>query len=213
MFAGWVMSACTGADASLLLGKKKANRRHGACVSPVILLAMLLAPLQGAASGKPGAAKLSLRKAGLWEVTIQAHTPDGLGGARQPAVTVRQCTRTDVDAVVLLSILPGQENCASPTVAKLGDKGSGRTITTACRVHDNPVRGRMELRGDLQTVYAGRYSVEFAQTPQQNVGPVSFQGRWLGSCAPGQKPGDMVLPNGITVNVVDAAARASKHAH
>ena len=52
-----------------------------------------------------------------------------------------------------------------------------------------------------------------ADVEQQNVGPVSFQGRWLGSCAPGQKPGDMVLPNGITVNVVDAAARASKHAH
>lgn len=213
MFAWLVMPARDGADARTLPGKRNASWKRGAFAFPVMLAALLLAPLHAVASDKQDAARLPLRKAGLWEVTISAHSPEGLGGARQPAVTVRQCTRADVDALVLLSILPGQENCAAPKVAKLGDKGNGRVVTTACRVHDNQVRGRMELRGDLQSVYAGRYSVEFAQTPQQDVGPVSFQGRWLGSCAPGQKPGDMVLPNGITVNVVDAAARASKHAH
>lgn len=213
MFAGLVRLARNDADAYMLQGKRNARCRRSAYALPVILVVLLLAPLRAVASGKQGAVKLPLRKAGLWEVIIQAHTPDGLGSARQPAVTVRQCTRADVDAVVLLSILPGQENCAHPKIARIGDKGSGRVVTTACRVHDNQVRGRMELRGDLQSVYAGRYSVEFAQTPQQNVGPVGFQGRWLGSCAAGQKPGDMVLPNGITVNVVDAAARPSGHAH
>lgn len=212
MFAWLVKTARDDAGARARTGTRNAYRGRGILAFLGILSALLLASPYVAASGKQGAAKWPSRKAGLWEVTIQAHA-EGLGGARQPAVTVRQCTRPDVEAVMLLSILPGQEHCDQAKVAKRGDKGDHYEITTACRVHDNQVRARMELRGDLQSVYAGNYSVGFSQTPQQNVGPVAFQGRWLGNCASGQKPGDMVLPNGITVNPADDVAREKGHVH
>ncbi len=113
---------------------------------------------------------------------------------------------------MLLALLPGQENCTQTRVAKRSGQG-GYDIATECSTHGQPVRGRMSLWGDLQNIYGGEFSVSFPQTPQSNVGPVTFQGRWLGSCTPGQKPGDMVLPNGITVNPVDDAARHEGHVH
>ena len=36
------------------------------------------------------------------------------------------------------------------------------------------------------------------------------QARWLGPCRPGMKPGEMVLPNGVTVNVMLGAAEAAR---
>ena len=210
----WLVTpARDGAGARVLPGKQGACCKRVVVACLVVLTGGLLVPLHVVASGKSAAAKFPLRKAGLWEVTIQPHFPQGLGGTKQPAVTVRQCTRPDVEAVMLLSILPGQENCGPAKVVRRGDKGNHYEITTACRVHDNRVQARLELRGDLQSVYAGSYSVDFSRTPEQNVGPVAIQGRWLGGCAPGQKPGDMVLPNGITVNPVDDAARMKGHAH
>lgn len=213
MFAWLVKPVRNDAGTRAWPGKQNAWRGRGIHAFLAILAALLLAPAHAVASGKPAAVKLPSRKAGLWEVTILAHS-EGLGGARQPAVTVRQCTRPDVEPVMLFSILPGQENCGQAKVVRRGDKGNHYEIAMACRVHDNPVHARMTLRGDLQTVYAGSYAVDFSRTPEQNVGPVAIQGRWLGHCAPGQKPGDMVLPNGITVNPVDDAERRKKgHTH
>ena len=41
-----------------------------------------------------------------------------------------------------------------------------------------------------------------------DTGRMLIEGRWLGTCSAGQRAGDMVLPNGITVNVVDDKKRA-----
>lgn len=161
------------------------------------------------ASGSPQPA----RKAGLWEVTLSAHASQGPGSAMQPEVTVRQCTSPAAEPVMLLALLPGQENCSGTRIARRAGPGGGHEITTTCRSHDGVVQGRMELWGDLKSVYGGVFSARFPQAPQNNVGPVPFQGRWLGNCGPGQRAGDMLLPNGITVNVVDDAARAEGHAH
>lgn len=157
-------------------------------------------------------ASLPARKAGLWEVTVQAHAPRGMGGMRQPPQTVRQCTDARAERVMLLSILPGQENCSRFTVVKRKQQ-AGHDIAGTCRVHDQRVAISVQLRGDLQSIYSGTYRVEYPGAPMGNTGPVDFQGRWLGSCGPGQRPGDMTLPNGIKVNVVDDIGRAEKHAH
>lgn len=184
-------------------------------------LVMILLGLSMAAQGQAvrdsrtdPRASLPVRKPGLWEVTVQAHAPRGMGGVKQAPVTVQQCTDVKAERVMLLAVLPTQENCLASKVAKLAGKaGSGYDIAVTCKVHDQPVLARMRLTGDLQSVYAGTYRVEHPGKETLNVGPVDFQGRWLGGCKPGQRPGDLRLPNGITVNPVDDAARAEQHRH
>lgn len=155
--------------------------------------------------------QLPARKAGLWEVTIQP--PAGMGGGQLPQ-TVQQCTDAQAERVMLLAVVPAQENCRRIDVdLPTGKPAGGYDIDLACSVHEQTIETRVELRGDLGSVYSGTYTVRQTGIVPPPPGTVNFQGRWLGSCKADQRPGDMVLPNGITVNVVDDVGRAEKHAH
>lgn len=182
------------------------------------LCAALLA-FQGLAHAAPAAQEKAAtpwpaRKAGLWEVTVRS---DDLvlrrqGQAQPRPQTVRMCTDAAAESVMLLAIVPGQENCREVNAARRSaEAGGGWDIHTVCFVHDNRVETRMQLTGDLQSNYGGAYSVTFRDTPLQNTGRMLFEGRWLGACEPRQRVGDMVLPNGVTVNVVDDRRRAEEH--
>lgn len=161
-------------------------------------------------------AALPARKDGLWEVLVRS---DDLvlkragRGSPQP-VTVRQCTSAAIEPIMLMSIVPGQEDCHERKVRRSG-KGAeaGHDISTVCYVHDNRVDTQMRLLGDLQSAYHGSFEAKFPQTPLHNTGRMVFEGRWLGDCAAGQRPGDMLLPNGVTVNVVDDHRRAQNADH
>lgn len=172
--------------------------------------------VQGPAHATPAdeeqaAAPWPARQAGLWEVTVRS---DDLvlqrqGQARPRPQTVRMCTSAAAEPVMLLAIVPGQENCREAQARRRHAKeGGGWDIHTVCFVHDNRVEAQMQLTGDLQSAYRGAYSVTFRDTPLNNTGRMLFEGRRLGACQPGQRPGDMVLPNGVTVNVVDDRRRA-----
>ncbi|AVP57139.1 DUF3617 domain-containing protein [Pulveribacter suum] len=176
--------------------------------NPLYLLALgaALWVAQTAAQGTQGKKNpMPARKSGLWEVTLRGESP----GPRQ-GQTVLQCTNTEAEAYMLMSIVPGQENCGEVKVARRA-KGAGYDIRTVCQTHSNRVDTRMELTGDLQTAYVGRFSAKYSQRPLRDPGPTVFEGRWLGDCKLGQRPGDMVLPNGVTVNVVDDKKRAEAH--
>ena len=190
-----------------------------------LVLATTLLSLHGnlqaheAAAGKTTRAKetqLPARKSGLWEVTVRS---DELmlrrqGQAQSRPQTVQMCTSVEAESVMLFAIVPGQQNCrevnARPRSAK---SGGGWDIRTLCFVHDNRVETEMQLTGDLQAEYRGAYNVKYPATPMHNTGRMLFEGRRLGDCRAGQQPGDMVLPNGVTVNVVADQKRAEEAGH
>jgi hypothetical protein len=176
----------------------------------LIVLAMLPRPVQATGVHANPYADLPVRKAGLWEVTVQPHTPPGAGGRMQPAMTVQHCTDAKAERVVPLFLLPAREGCQRITVGKNG-KG-GHDVNAVCQSHGQRMDMQLTLRGDVQARYSGTYRTRYPGTTNDS-GSVPFEGRWLGRCKPGQRAGDMVLPNGITVNTVDDARRASGHAH
>ena len=159
---------------------------------------------------------LPARKAGLWEVMVRS---DDLvlqrqGQAKPLPQTVQMCTDAVSEPVMLLSIVPGQENCREVTAKPRSAKaGGGWEIRSLCFVHDNRVEADMQLTGDLQAEYRGAYSVKYPATLMHNTGRMLFEGRRLGDCSAGQRPGDMVLPNGVTVNVVADRKRAEEGGH
>ncbi|MCH6483821.1 DUF3617 domain-containing protein [Pseudoxanthomonas sp. LH2527] len=176
-----------------------------------VLLAML-APAAYAADVRVNPyAELPLRKPGLWEVTIQAHAPAGMGGRMQSAMTALQCTDASAERVVPFFLLPAREDCRRITVSK-GARG-GHDVSTVCASHGQRVDTQVHLKGDMQARYDGTYRIRHPDAPSSDTGTVPISGRWLGRCKAGQRAGDMVLPNGITVNPVDDAHRARGHAH
>ena len=77
-------------------------------------------------------------------------------------------------------------------------------------MHEQRVDTVMELRGDLASRYEGRLETRYPGMASQTPPPKVFEGRWLGECRAGMRPGDMQLPNGVTVNVVDDRRRAEE---
>lgn len=184
------------------------NTRWLICCTGMLSLLISVQPSQAdqprGATDKNVAAQLPARKPGLWEVTLRS---DDLvlprrGQMKPQAQTVLMCTDPKVEAVMLFAVVPGQEHCTSVTSRQLKTQpDESWAIHTTCSVHGNPVQAQMQITGDLQSRYHGTYEVKFPNSPISNTGRVVFDGRWLGDCKPGQKPGDMVLPNGVTVNV------------
>jgi hypothetical protein len=195
---------------------RTANTKPAANVRRLFNLLIVLVLLSGTAQATGVHANpyadLPVRKAGLWEVTIQAHSPSGVGGPVQPAMKVLQCTDAKAERIVPLFLLPAREGCQRITVTKNTPRG-GHDVGAVCQSHGQRMDMQLTLLGDVQARYHGTYRIQHPASPSNNTGSVPFEGRWLGRCKPGQRAGDMVLPNGITVNTVDDARRASEHAH
>lgn len=146
-------------------------------------------------------------KDGLWEVTLQEQKES----AALP-VKVLQCVDRKTSALMLLAPLPGQEACRAPLVKKSGD---GYNVQTVCSVHDLKVHTRIHLTGDFTAHYAGAFETRYASSQVPQPKPQKFEGRWLGECKLGMKPGDLVLPNRVTINLPEkvSSAKDNKHDH
>lgn len=142
------------------------------------------------------AADLVWRKPGLWEVAIWK-----VGESSERAVKVLQCTDVKSEPDVLLSIVPGQEHCAPMKTSRSSKK---RVINTQCLVHSSTVKAQLTMSGDFDFAYSGNISVQYLPQSSSSPQPTNtlFESKWTGPCRPGMLPGDMVLSNGITVNVL-----------
>lgn len=170
-----------------------------------ITLALASLPLSfGALMPLAHADALPVRKPGLWEVSVV-----GAGQSVMRQQKVLQCTTNEVDAVTMLAVVPGQEHCHETKVAR---QGGQFTVQTVCFVHDNRVNARIRLSGDFQQSYQGDFEVTYSKpVANHSTGVTQFSGRRLGDCKSGMKPSDMVLPNGITVNIVHSLKQRESH--
>ena len=78
----------------------------------------------------------------------------------------RECTDAETDAGLLLSQAPGQEHCGETQVRKTGPEWQ---VSTACRVHDNPIDTTFTFRGNFRTDYAGRFEVRYGTICPRNL--------------------------------------------
>ena len=59
----------------------------------------------------------------------------------------------------------------------------------------------------MVTVYAHGPATEAQNEPAlmgMREGRATVTARWLGPCKPGQRAGDMTLPGGVTINILEA---------
>ena len=136
---------------------------------------------------------LPTRANGLWELHVKE--------AGQSPVVVRQCTATSVDAAGVLMVVPSGEVCNRQVKRSKG----AWDVQLKCDTHGQKIQTTVSLQGDFKTQYSGRFnSADLKRSGE-------FSGKWLGVCEAKQKPGDMVLPNGVTINW--AKGRAAEHKH
>ena len=142
------------------------------------------------------AADAPMRKAGLWEVKT---TIEGQG---RP-VTVQQCIDAATDQMLQSSAGPfAAPLCTGREVTK---SDSGMTIDTHCSFGGKPANARAVVSGSFDSAYTMTVTAEGSALPPVKM---TIEGKWLSACAAGQQPGDVIMANGVKVNIPELQKRA-----
>jgi hypothetical protein len=142
------------------------------------------------------AADLPARKPGLWEVKT---TIDGHGRA----VTVQQCIDAATDQMLQSSAGPFSAPACPEREVKKSDNGV--TIDSHCNFNGKPASAHAAVTGSFDSAYTMTVTSEGADLPAMTM---TSEGKWLGACAAGQQPGDVVMANGVKVNIPELQKRA-----
>jgi hypothetical protein len=144
---------------------------------------------------------LPTRKAGLWEMTMDFHN------SRLPHQTMKQCTDADSDKLMNMNFAGSNEQaCSKKDIVK---NGGGYVIDSVCNFGGMTTTSHAVVTGSFDSAY----SVDVSST--RSGGPhvpgmaangqthMTITAKWLGACAAGEKPGDVMMSNGVKMNVID----------
>jgi len=141
------------------------------------------------------AAELPTRKPGLWEIKIK------LTGGAAPTAMMSHCTDDSVDRQMSTMFNPlAQQPCPGNDIQKHPDR---YTIDSVCRADNKSVTLHSDITGDFVTKYTVVTETKTQEEPdsEPSVTNMTLEGRFLGPCKPGQKPGDVMMAGGLRVNV------------
>jgi hypothetical protein len=143
------------------------------------------------------AAELPIRRPGLWEIKIK------LTGGAAPTAMMRHCTDETIDREMSTLFNPlAPPPCKQTEIQKQGDKYS---IDATCRADDKTFTLHSDVAGDFFSTYTVVTETKIQETPDSEpyVSNMTLEGKYAGSCKPGQKPGDVTMAGGMKVNVKD----------
>ena len=158
----------------------------------VAMIAMLSGTMFAAADDVPA------RKPGLWEVKTSI-------GSSAQSLTMKVCIDAATDQLM--------QPIAGPFSAQVCPKRSIQradgtiTIDSTCSVAGKTATARAVVTGSFDSSYTMTVTAQGAALPT-NVS-MTVDAKWLGACAEGQKPGDMMMGNGMTVNLLDLQKNAT----
>ena len=140
--------------------------------------------------------ELPKRKPGLWEiVTSQTGGPPG------PKAMLCIDAKTDDLAQQLAA---GAVSCSQQEVRRDGDRFIAQST---CRIGESTATTHMVFSGQFDSAYEVDIEAKYAPPLLgMTEGRSTVRGRWLGPCRPGQRPGDIMLPNGTVLNLYDTPA-------
>lgn len=158
---------------------------------PVLLLA--------ACVSSAAAQEIPTRRAGLWEVTINHD------GKNTPPQTMQQCTDAETDQ--LMNAFGGALSADMCTKQEIKKIGPTLVINAVCQVGSMKSTSQSVVSGDFNSNYTVRVTSKIEGLPASAQdaagGTTTIQARWVGTCKPGQRPGDIVMANGQTMNIRD----------
>jgi hypothetical protein len=157
--------------------------------SLLILASMMPAP----------ADELPSRKAGLWEVKTNIDNRNGSGA------TVQQCVDASTDQMMQSSAGPlAQAACSRRTVEK---SGNTLTIDSTCTLASQTATSHAVITGSFDSAYTMTVTSRSGALPGGKM-TITIRAKWLGPCTTDQKPGDMIMGNGVKMNILELQKQA-----
>jgi len=140
------------------------------------------------------------RKAGLWELKMVFE------GRNLPDQVMKQCVDAATDKLMNANFGGSNEQaCSKQDVTK---SAGTLTIDSVCTFGGAVSTSHAVITGSFDSAY----TMEVA-TKREGASPagqraygethMKIEAKWLGACAAGQKPGDVIMSNGMTMNVLD----------
>jgi hypothetical protein len=137
------------------------------------------------------AADFPARKPGLWQITIAGADP----------FKVRQCSDAASDETILQSGIGVSGKCAKPDVQ---NSNNSITIDSVCKSGGKSTTSHIVITGSLESKYT------MTMTGQAHGKSMTLYAEWLGPCGAGQKPGDVIMPDGVKINLLSAERQAGR---
>ncbi len=146
-----------------------------------------------------GAAQELSRKPGLWEVKTS------IDNTNAPARVVQQCIDPTTD--VMLQSIAGPFNPATCERGDVQHTADATTIDFKCTVAGKPATAHSVITGSLDSAYTMTVTAQSESIPKGKM-VMTMDGKWLGPCAADQKAGDVILSNGMKVNILEIQKRS-----
>lgn len=146
-------------------------------------------------------AELPSRKPGLWELKMNFENRN------MPGQTMQQCIDAATDQMMQSNVSPQAQGACS----KRDVQRSGNTITidSTCMVNGQATNSHAVITGNFDSAYTMTLTTDSAAAPGGKMN-MTMAAKWLGPCAAGQKPGDMIMGNGMTINVLEMKKRGGQ---
>ncbi|HVF65495.1 MAG TPA: DUF3617 family protein [Casimicrobiaceae bacterium] len=140
------------------------------------------------------ALELPKRKSGLWEIrTTSANEPPG------PSAQLCIDEKTD-DLARQLAM--GALSCSKMDIRQEGERYVADSV---CRIGDSTATTRVLFSGTFDTGYKADIQARYSPPLMgMSEGRTTVHATWVGPCRAGQRPGDIVMPNGMVINLNDA---------
>jgi Protein of unknown function (DUF3617) len=135
------------------------------------------------------AAELPTRKAGLWDMKITTSAGQ--------SVEMQQCTDPTIDEAMQTRSGTGPHgDCPKRDVQR---SGSNTTIDSVCTLAGKTLTSHVVVTGSFDSDYTMTVTSQGEAVPAGRTTIISA--RWLGPCAADQRPGDVIMPNGMKMNI------------
>ena len=142
------------------------------------------------------AVELPVRKAGLWEMKMVR------AGGSMPNMTMQHCTDATTDKQMSTSFSPGKETCSKQDIQKTA---TGYVSDSVCSVAGMTITSHADFTGDFNSAYTVKSTsrTEGAPSGMPRESTTTIEAKWLGACKSDQRPGDIVMPGGMKMNILD----------
>ena len=141
------------------------------------------------------AVEMPLRKAGLWEMKMFRT------GSPMPEMTMQHCTDESTDKSMTSGLTPAvNEICSKHEVQKTA---TGYASDSVCNMAGVSLTSHSDVTGDFNSAYTVKSTSHTERSGVARDTTTAIEAKWLGACKPDQKPGDIVMPGGVKMNVKD----------
>jgi len=146
------------------------------------------------------AAELPSRKPGLWQVKTS------IENSNAPARAIQQCIDATTDQMMQSSAGPfAPAACPERDVQR---SVNSITIDSVCTVGGKTATAHSVVTGSFDSAYTMTVTSQSEDIPGGKM-IMTMEAKWLGPCSADQKPGDIVMGNGMKINIPEMQKRST----